>query len=211
MIRVLIADDHTIVRDGIKQLLAETDDLVVQGEACNGIELMQKVRDDHWDVLLMDLSMPGRNGIELIRYIKTESPKLPIVVLSMHTEDQYAVRTFQAGASGYLTKESASSQLVAALRKVARGGLYVSAKVAEKLAMGVMPSSENLPHENLSNREYQIFQMIAGGSKVSEIARALSLSVKTVSTHKTRILQKMELRSTADLVRYALQHQLLGA
>lgn len=210
MIRVLIADDHTIVRDGIKQLLAETDDLIVQGEACNGVELMQKVRDDHWDVLLMDLSMPGRNGIELIRYIKTESPKLPIVVLSMHTEDQYAVRTFQAGASGYLTKESASSQLVAALRKVACGGLYVSAKIAEKLAMGVMPSSENLPHENLSNREYQIFQMIAGGSKVSEIARALSLSVKTVSTHKTRILQKMDLHSTADLVRYALQHQLLG-
>jgi len=209
MIRVLMADDHTIVREGIRQLLTETADLVMAGEARNGAELIQRIREASWDVLLMDLSMPGRNGIELIRYIKTEAPKLPILILSMHTEDQYAVRAFKAGASGYLTKDSASSQLVAALKKVAAGGVYVSASVAERLALGVMPRAESLTHEILSNREYQIFQMIVGGAKVSEIARMLSLSVKTVSTHKGRILKKMNLRSAADMVRYAIQNHLV--
>ena len=209
MIKILVADDHAIVRDGLKQILAETDDLRVLGEAANGQEVLQKIRAEEWDVLLLDLSMPGKSGIELIKQLKKEKPNLHIVVLTMHEEHQYAVRAFKAGALGYLTKNSASSQLVTAIRKVAEGGAYVSPALAEKMALDLIPHTDVPPHTLLSDREYQIFQMIAAGQTISEIAHQLSISVKTVSTHKSRIMEKMQLTNQMELIRYALRHNLL--
>ena len=206
--RVLLADDHAIIRDGLKQILADTADLAIAGEAANGIELMQQVRDQDWDVLVLDISMPGRNGLELIHMIRDEKPELPILVFSMHHEEQYAVRALQAGAQGYLTKESDSELLVAAIRRVARGGVYISDKVAELMVRGIRPASETLPHHLLSDREYQVFNLLVAGRGLTEIGTDLSLSVKTISTHKTHILQKMNLATTADLVRYAIAHGL---
>ena len=206
--RVLLADDHAIIRDGLKQILADTDDLAVAGEAANGIELMQQVRDQDWDVLVLDISMPGRNGLELIHMIKNEKPELPILVLSMHHEEQYAVRALQAGAQGYLTKESDGELLVAAIRRVAKGGVYLSDKVAELMVRGIRPGSETLPHNLLSDREYQVFNLLVRGRGLTEIGAELSLSVKTISTHKTHILQKMNLANTSDLIRYAIAHGL---
>ena len=209
-IAVLLADDHAIIRDGLKQILADTEDLVVAGEAANGQEVMQKVRerDCEWGVLLLDISMPGRNGLELIHMIKEERPELPILVLSMHNEEQYAVRAIKAGAHGYLTKESDSDLLVTAIRRVARGGVYISEKVAELMVRGLRPGDKPLPHNLLSDREYQVFNMLVMGHGLSEIGAELSLSVKTISTHKTRILQKMNLANAAELVRYAVAHGL---
>ncbi|MBS1227120.1 MAG: two component transcriptional regulator, LuxR family [Proteobacteria bacterium] len=206
--RVLLADDHAIIRDGLKQILADTDDLAVAGEAANGIELMQQVRDHDWDVLVLDISMPGRSGLELIHMIKDEKPDLPILVFSMHHEEQYAVRALQAGAQGYLTKESDGELLVAAIRRVARGGVYLSDKVAELMVRGIRPAGETLPHNLLSDREYQVFNLLVAGRGLTEIGTELSLSVKTISTHKTHILQKMNLATTADLIRYAVAHGL---
>ncbi len=205
---VLLADDHAIIRDGLKQILADTDDLVVSGEAANGLEVMHKVRERDWDVLVLDISMPGRNGLELIHMIREEKPELPILVLSMHNEEQYAVRALKAGASGYLTKESDSDLLVAAIRRVAKGGVYISDKVAELMVRGIRPGEKLLPHNLLSDREYQVFNMLVMGRGVSEIGAELSLSAKTISTHKTRILQKMSLSNSAELVRYAVAHGL---
>ena len=162
--RVLLADDHAIIRDGLKQILADTDDLEVCGEAANGNEAMQKVRAQDWDVLVLDISMPGRNGLELIRMIKDEKPDLFILILSMHHEEQYAVRALHAGASGYLTKESDSEVLVAAIRRVASGGVHVSNKVAEMMVRGIHPVDVPLPHKLLSNREYQVFNMLVTGA-----------------------------------------------
>ena len=207
-LKVLLADDHAIIRDGLKQILADTVDLVVAGEAANGIELMQRVRDQHWDVLVLDISMPGRSGLELIHLVKNEKPELPILVLSMHHEEQYAVRALQAGAQGYITKESDGELLVAAIRRVAYGSVYLSDKVAELMVRGIRPASETLPHDLLSDREYQVFNLLVAGRGLTEIAGELSLSVKTISTHKTHILQKMNLAGTADLVRYAIAHGL---
>ena len=209
MIRLVVADDHTIVREGLKQLLGAAGDLEVVGEASDGGQVMERVRALDFDVLLLDMSMPGRSGIELIRQVRAEKAKLRILVLSMHEEHQYAVRAIRAGASGYLTKESASRQLVEAIRKVAGGGAFISAEVAQQLALGAMPDAKGPPHAALSDREFQIFRMIADGLSVSDIAARLSLSVKTVSTHKTRILEKMGLANQAELVRYALEHRLL--
>jgi DNA-binding NarL/FixJ family response regulator len=209
MIRVLLADDHAIVRAGLKEILAETGDIVVAAEAANGHEVLAQVRAHDFDVAVLDLSMPGRSGIELIRQVKGEKPGLRVLVLTMHSEKQYAVRALRAGASGYLTKESAAEQLVAAIRRVAAGGAYISPETAERLALGASAAAPGAPHERLSDREFQVFRMIACGASVSEIARALSLSVKTVSTHKTRILEKMGLANQAELIRYALEHQLL--
>ena len=207
-LKVLLADDHAIIRDGLKQILADTDDLVVAGEAANGLELMQKVREKDWAVLVLDISMPGRSGLELIRMIKDEKPELPILILSMHNEEQYAVRALQAGALGYLTKESDGELLVAAIRRVANGGVYISDKVAELMVRGIRPAHEILPHNILSDREYQVFNMLVLGRGLSEIGAELSLSVKTISTHKTHILQKMNLANTAELIRYAIAHGL---
>lgn len=209
MIKVLLADDHNIVRAGVKELLSGTGDIVVAGEAVNGHEVLAQVRDRDFDVAVLDMSMPGRSGIDLIRQVKAEKPKLKVLVLSMHSERQYAVRALQAGASGYLTKESAADQLVAAIRRIAAGGAYVSAETAERLALGLDPGRDGPLHSRLSNREFEIFRMLASGRSVTDIADALALSVKTVSTHKTRIMQKMQFANPADLIRYGLEHGLV--
>ena len=209
MIRIVIADDHTIVREGLKQLLGAAGDLAVAGEARDGHEVLKCVREQEFDVLLLDMSMPGKSGIELIRLVKAEKPKLRVLVLSMHEEHQYAVRAIRAGASGYLTKESASGQLVAAIRKVAGGGAFISAAVAEQLALGAMPGAEGPLHGTLSDREFQVFRMLAEGKSISDIAGRLSLSVKTVSTHKANILSKMNMATSGDLIRYAIAHRLV--
>ena len=207
-LRVLLADDHAIIRDGLKQILADTDDLIVAGEAANGVETMQRVREEPWDVLVLDISMPGRGGLELLRMIKDECPELPILILSMHHEEQYAVRALKAGTQGYLTKESDADLLLAAIRKVANGGVFVSDKVAELMVRGSRIDKESRSHQLLSDREFQVFCMLVQGKGLTEIAVALSLSVKTISTHKTHILQKMGLANNAELVRYAIAHGL---
>lgn len=211
MIRIVIADDHTIMREGLKRILEGADDIEVVGEATDGFEALAQVRKGGFDLLMLDLSMPGRNGVELIRQIKDEMPKLPILILTMHDEEQYAVRAIRAGARGYLTKESAGTQLVSAIRKVASGRPYISLEVAEQLAMDAMPATmEDLPHKQLSDREFEVFSLLVGGKSITEIAESLHLSVKTVSTHKTRILHKMGVPSLADLVQYAVVHGLLN-
>ncbi|NTV71216.1 MAG: response regulator transcription factor [Azonexaceae bacterium] len=207
-IQVLLADDHTIIRDGLKQILSDTEDLIVAGEAANGTEAMHLVREKDWGVLVLDISMPGRSGLDLIRMIKDERPGLPILILSMHHEEQYAVRAIHAGASGYLTKESDSELLIAAIRRVAAGGVYLSEKVAELMVRGIRPVVETLPHDLLSDREYQVFNMLVSGMGLTEIGQELSLSVKTISTHKTHILQKMNLANAGELIRYAVTHGL---
>jgi len=208
VIRIVIADDHTILREGLKQLLLAAGDMQIVGEAVDGNEVMQQVRQSEFDLLLLDLSMPGRSGMELIKLVRAERPRLRILVLSMHGEQQYAVRAIRAGASGYLTKDSASTQLVTAIRKVAAGGAFISAEVAQQLALDAMPAAEGPPHASLSDREYQVFRMLVSGKAVGEIAAALNLSVKTVSTHKARLMQKMGMTTQAELIRYALSHHL---
>lgn len=208
MIRVIIADDHTILREGVKQLLLAAGDIAVVGEAGNGLEALQQVRAVECDVLILDMSMPGRSGMELIRQVKDEKPRLRILVLSMHAEHQYAVRAIKSGASGYLTKDSAATQLVSAIRKVAAGGAFISAEVAEQLALGAMPHAQVPPHETLSDREYQVFRMLVAGMTVTEIADRLSLSSKTVSTHKARLMEKLSVGNATELVYYALKHGL---
>lgn len=209
MIRVVLADDHRMVRAGLKEILADTGDIEVVGEATNGHETMVRVRELPFDVLVLDMSMPGRSGIDLIRQVKGEKPGLRILVLSMHSEEQYAVRALKAGAAGYLTKESAADELVAAIRRIASGGAYVSPETAQRLALGLDAFGERPPHESLSDREMQVFQMIAEGKSVTDIADALTLSVKTVSTHKTRIMQKLNVHNQTELIRYAIRHKLV--
>jgi DNA-binding NarL/FixJ family response regulator len=210
MVRIVLADDHAIVREGLKQILAGQPDFEVVAEASDGHEAMKRVRELEFDVLLLDMSMPGKSGMELIKQVKAEKPKLRILILTMHEEHQYAVRAIRAGASGYLTKEGASAQLVTALRKVAAGGAYISAEVAEQLALNAMPDATGPLHARLSDREFQVFRMIAEGKSVSEIAERLNLSVKTVSTHKANLLQKMNMTSQGELIRYALENNLVG-
>ena len=209
MIRVLIADDHKLVREGLKRILAAAEDLRVAGEASSGDEALALARANDYDLALVDMSMPGVAGIELIRRLRLEKPALRILVLSMHGEQQYAARALKAGAAGYLTKDSASEQLVGAIRKVAAGGLYITAAAAESLVSETAAGGAAAPHASLSDREFEIFRLLAGGHGPTEIAERLHVSVKTVSTHKARILQKMNLDSTAALVRYALEHDLL--
>ncbi len=209
MIRIVIADDHTIVREGLKQLMAAAGDMEIAGEAQDGREVMERVRSCDFDLLLLDMSMPGKGGIELIKQVHAERPKLRILVLSMHEEHQYAVRAIRAGAAGYLTKDAATQQLVAAIRKVACGGAFISAEVAQQLALGAMPYAKGLPHEALSDREFQILRMFTEGKSVTEIAGRLNLSVKTVSTHKANILRKMNMETAAELIRYAITHRLV--
>jgi DNA-binding NarL/FixJ family response regulator len=208
-IRLLIADDHTIMREGLKRILEGATDINVAGEAVNGFETLTQIRKGGFDQVLLDLSMPGRNGVDLIRQIRLEAPKLPILVLTMHDEEQYAVRTMHAGAQGYVTKESAGVELVNAIRQVASGRPYITMKVAEQLALNVMPSNNDLPHKRLTERESEIFNLLAQGKSISSIAVALHLSVKTVSTHKANILNKMGLNSISEIVQYALSHNLI--
>lgn len=209
MIRLVIADDHTIMREGLKRILDGADDIEVVGEAVDGFEVLAQIRKGGFDLLMLDLSMPGRSGVELIRQIKDEVPKLPILILTMHEEEQYAIRAIRAGARGYLTKESAGTQLLSAIRKVASGRPYISSEVAEQLAMDVMPSDEEYPHKKLSDREFEVFSLLVSGKTITEIAELLHLSAKTVSTHKTRILFKMTMTSLAEMVQYAVAHRLL--
>lgn len=211
MIRVLIADDHTLMREGLRRIIDDTDTMRVAGEATNGHEVIDHVRKGGFELLLLDLSMPGKSGVELIKQVKDMAPKLPVLVLTMHEEEQYAVRCIRAGASGYLTKESAGRELVNALNRVAAGRLYISPGVAEQLAFNVMPTNDELPHKHLSDREFEVFRLMVAGRSITDIAEQLHLSVKTVSTHKARILQKMNMQSLAELVRYAVEHRLVDA
>lgn len=209
-IHVLIADDHAIVRQGLKQILSETEDLVVAGEADDGAEALQLARQQEWNVFLLDVSMPNRNGIDTLKQLKKEFPKLPVLILSMHPEEQYAVRALKAGASGYLTKQSAPEQLVTAIRQVAGGRKYVSPTVAMQLADAIAndTDSEQPPHELLSDREYEVLKLIAAGKTLTQIAEELNLAVATISTFRARILGKLNLSSTAELIRYGLEHGL---
>jgi DNA-binding NarL/FixJ family response regulator len=191
MIRIVIADDHAIVREGLKRIVASAQDMEVLAEAADGTEVLQRVREAEFDVLVLDLSMPGRSGMELIRLVKAQQPRLRILVLSMHQELQYAVRAIKSGANGYLTKESAPAQLVLALRKIASGGAYISAEVAEQLALGAMPGSTAATHESLSAREFEVFRLLAAGTSVTDIAARLNVSVKTASTHKANLMHKI--------------------
>ena len=209
MIRVLLADDHAIVRAGLKELLSDTEDIEVAGEAMNGQEVMAQVRAQDFDVAVLDMSMPGRGGIELIKQLKAERPKVRVLVLSMHSEKQYAVRAVKAGASGYLTKDSAAEQLVAAIRRIAAGGAYVTPETAERLVLESGAAADGPPHRLLSDREFQVFQLIASGRSITAIAQQLSLSVKTVSTNKTRLMEKMGLANQAELIRYAIENNII--
>ena len=208
MIRVLIADDHTLVRDGLRHILQSASGFEVAGEASDGASTIALVCTADAHVLVLDLSMPGRNGVELIKQIKDEQPALRVLVLTMHAEQQYAVRAFKAGASGYLTKESASAELVAAVTKVASGGVYVSVSMAEQFAQSLNEPVGLLPHQRLSEREFDVFRRIAAGETITEIAQQLGVSTKTISTYKTRLLEKMQMPHEAALVRYAMRHKL---
>lgn len=207
-LEVLVADDHAIIRDGLKKILADTDDLVVAGEAANGSAVLEKVRARDWSLLVLDISMPGRNGLEIIKLVKAERPKLPILIFSMHHEEQYAVRAIRAGAAGYLSKEGDTDLLLPAMRRVASGGIFISPKVAELLAGDIAPQHNRLPHTLLTDREFDVFKRIIKGVGLTAIAEELSLSVKTVSTHKSHILAKMNMSTQVDLVRYSIEHGL---
>lgn len=209
MIKILIADDHPIVRMGIKQMIADFSDLNVAGEAGSSDEVLHLIRKEDWDVVVLDISMPGRSGIETLKRIKDIKPDLPVLILSMYPEDQYALRLLKAGAAGYMTKETAPDLLVSAIRKVASGKRYVSPALADILAAKMVDKSDAPPHETLSDREYQIFCMLASGKVVSEIALELSLSVKTISTYRARIMDKMHLTKNAELTYYAIKNQLV--
>jgi len=209
LIRILIADDHAIVRKGLKQILSETSDLVVAGEAGNGREAIEKIYKSKYDLVLLDISMPGRGGLEVLSELKKKKPHLPVLILSMHPEEQYAVRALKTGAAGYLAKESAPEELIRAIRKVSRGGKYVTASLAERLASEIKINVEKPRHEFLSNREYQILCMIASGKAVKQISEELSLSVKTISTYRCRVLNKMNMKNNAELTHYAIQNYLV--
>ncbi len=208
-IRVLIADDHDIVREGLKQIIGDSGLITVAGEAENAQQAIQKVREGGFDVLLLDISMPDRNGIDVLKQVKKELPGLPVLMLTMHREDQYAIRAMKAGASGYLTKQSAPAELVNALQVVACGRKYITPSLAEEMANLIGDDPAKPLHETLSDREFQTLVMIASGKTVTEIAVELSLSVKTISMYRARLLQKMRLRHNAELTHYALRHKLV--
>ena len=209
MIRILIVDDHAIVRKGLKQILAEEFDKAVFGEAQNVAELKALAQSQDWNIVILDISMPGKNGLDALTDMKREKSRLPVLVLSMHPEDQFAVRVLKAGASGYMTKESAPEELVTAIRRVLAGGRYISSSLAERLAFDMGADYEQPPHDKLSDREYQVICMIASGKTVSDIAEELSLSVKTISTYRSRILEKMHMKNNAELTYYAIHNQLV--
>lgn len=209
MIKIFIADDHAIVRKGLKQIISETPDMIVSEEADNGLEALEKISENNYDVILLDISMPGKNGLEILRLVRRKKPKLPVLMLSVHPEEQYAIRSLRAGASGYLTKESAPDELIAAIRKISKGGKFVNASLAEKLISELEIYVEKPSHETLSDREYQVMCMSAMGKTLKEIAQELSLSIQTVSTYRTRILEKMNMNSIAEVIRYAVKHGLV--
>jgi DNA-binding NarL/FixJ family response regulator len=206
--KVLIADDHAVVRRGLKQILSDAFETLVVGEAQNAQETLDLVREQDWDLAVLDISMPGRNGLEALKQLKRMRPKLPVLILTTYSEEQYAIRVLKAGAAGYMTKESAPERLIEAIRKVTKGGKYISSSVAEILAASVVIDAEKSPHENLSDREYQVLYLIASGETVGEIANELSLSVKTISTYRTRILEKMGMKTNSQLTHYVISNNL---
>jgi two-component system invasion response regulator UvrY len=209
VIRALIADDHAVLRRGLADVLSEDREIVVRGEAGSCREVLAKLRQGEWDVVVLDLNFPDGNGLDLLREIKRERPKLPVLILTIASEDQYAVRALRSGASGYLTKESAPEELVQAVRKVVAGGRYVSPKLAERLAVMIDRDAEQPLHDQLSEREFQVFRLLASGRAVSQVAEELHLSVKTVSTYRARVLEKMNLRTNAELTVYAVRNHLV--
>lgn len=210
MTRILIADDHAIFREGLKQILEDVHDMVVVDDVSRGQEVLEKIAKTDYDLLLLDIAMPGLSGLETLKLLKGKKPKMRVLVLSMYPEEQYAIRAIKAGAAGYITKGSASEELLEAIRKVSQGGRYIGSSIAEKLLFDLDSEPERQPHERLSDREYQILCMIARGKTVSEIALELFLSVKTVSTHRTHILDKMKMKSNAELTNYAIKCNLVS-
>lgn len=205
--RILIADDHAIVRKGLRQIAEQMAQMSV-GEASNGQEVLSKIRDERWDALVLDISMPGGNGLDVLQEVKHFQPELPILILSVHPEDQYAMRVLKAGASGFMNKDCAPDELLLAIQKIIAGGKYISPTLAERLAFELTGNHDKQPHEILSDREYRVLVMIGSGKSVSEIAVELALSVKTVSTYRARVLEKLNLRNNADLIRYVIDQQL---
>ena len=209
MIKILIADDHPIVRKGLKNIIKETSDMTVADEASNGQEVIKKALKKDFDIVVLDISMPGRSGLDILKELKIHKPKLSVLVLSVHPEEHYAVRALKAGASGYLTKESAPEELIKAIYRISLGKKYISSSLAEKLALDLDINSERPPHEALSDREFEVMCLIASGKTIKEIASELFLSIKTISTYRSRILEKMRLKSNAELIHYAIKHKLV--
>jgi two-component system, NarL family, invasion response regulator UvrY len=209
MIRVLVADDHAIVRRGLKLILEEEFHSIVFGEASNGQQALDLVWKQDWDIVVLDITMPGRSGLDILKELKQLRPKLPVLVLSMHSEDQFAVRVLKSGASGYMTKENVPEELVKAIKKVLAGGKYVSASLAEELAVRLETDDEKPLYEKLSDREYQVLCLIASGKTIKQISEQLSLSIKTISTYRTRILEKLKMKTNAELTHYAMKHKLV--
>jgi DNA-binding NarL/FixJ family response regulator len=209
-IRILIVDDHTVVRAGLRQIISEATDMQVVAEAATAKEALETVAAGNIDLVLLDVSLPDKNGLEVLKQIRSESPMMRVLLLSMHAEDQYGIRALKAGASGYLTKESAPEQLIAALRKVAQGGKYITPSLAEQIVYSFESDANVQPHENLSDREYEVMCLIASGKTVKEIAEQLFLSVKTVSTYRARVLEKMHLKNNSELTNYAIKNRLVN-
>jgi DNA-binding NarL/FixJ family response regulator len=209
MIKILIADDHAVVREGVKHILSEMPDMVIAGEAGKGQEVLEKVGKNEYDLILLDIAMPGRDGLEILKDLKLQKPKLPVLILSMFPEEQYALRALKSGASGYLTKDSIPDELIKAIQKIVRGGKYISSSFSEKMLFSFDRDAEKPLHETLSDREYQVMRMIASGKTLKEIADELALSVKTVSTYRSRILDKTGMKNNVELTHYAVKHRLL--
>jgi DNA-binding NarL/FixJ family response regulator len=207
--KILIADDHAVVRKGICHIISETANMIVAGEAANGYEVNEKIESEEFDVVLLDIALPGKNGIETLKEIKRKKPKLPVLILSMYPEDQYALRAIKAGASGYLTKESAPEELIEALKKVIRGGKYISPTFTEELFTEISSNHQGPLHNKLSDRELEVLCLLARGKPIKQIAHDLNLSAKTISTYRTRIMQKMAMKNNAELIRYAFEHGLV--
>ena len=209
MIKILIADDHAVVREGLKQIISETPDMTIADEAVDGHEVLNKALRNDYDVVVLDITMPGVNGLDVLKQVKAQKPQTPVLILSIHPEEQYAVRFIKAGAAGYLTKESASEELVDAIRTASTGRKYITPTLGEKLAYSLGIDAEKLPHEILSDREYQVLCMIASGKTVAEIAESLFLSENTIRTYRSRILEKMDMKSTNEMFAYAIRHNLI--
>ena len=209
MVRIFIVDDHEIIREGLKKILKEESDMLVVGEAQDGDDALRKIRNVNCDIILLDMNMPGRSGIDLISDLKGIKPHVHILVLSIHPEDKFALRTLKAGASGYLCKDTALDELVIAIRKISTKGRYISANLAEQLAFDIIPDDTNLPHESLSAREYEIMQKLAAGKKVKDIATELELSISTVFTYRSRIFEKLLVKSNVELTHYAISNKLI--
>jgi two-component system invasion response regulator UvrY len=209
MMKILIADDHAVVREGLKQILSENPNINVTAEASTGHEVLQQIEKNNFDLVVLDISMPGRGGLDILKEIRNKRPKLPVLILSMYPEEQYAVRVLKAGASGYMTKDSAPNELINAIKQISKGKKYVSPSLAERLAVDLEVTTGRPMHESLSDREYQVMCMIASGKTLKEIAEQLSLSIKTISTYRSRILEKMNMKSNAELTHYAIKNKLV--